>query len=1657
MKKIFLFTLIFLFTSFCLAHPTSSNSPYDDWRMFGHDTGFTKFTNSFAPQNISNTTVITRTFSGDADTSPIVIWDTLYYFPYSGDYNANYAYKLNASNISQMWANSTNQYAIRSAPSYYKGSLFVQLDNYLYQVNSSNLSQIIDYEYIADSTGWSQIPVIFNDFVWTGAGNYAPYVRQFNASNISKPSIDYYVYARPYDFIPVVGNYSYFYFSGTIYQASSSNISKVYGTVSCGDTNRGESPATGEGYYYRICETGTQDTFVQFNASNISQQIANISINGTNPSIGNGYVYVASGVILYQLNASNVSQQLATFNLTTSSGYASPAVTPEYVFVSGGSVMYQLNASNISQKIGSYATGGIIGSSPVVSKGFLYFGSTDDKLYQLGIYNPLPAIKISYPEDEKIYNSVTQINYSTMQNSTYSWDKCWYSNNSGITNYSVQNTGLNFDGIFTTEGLNNFTLFCNDSNNIIYSEYSTFYIDIDTPWFTSVTNRTINQTVALTHQINATDVGGINCFSVNNSNFSISCSGLLSNSTFLSYGNYSLNISVYDYANHYNYTSVIITVLDSVAPLLSVIFPTNNSNSSDTALDVNYSVLDAGSGVSTCWYSNDSMSINTTLVGCTNITSLIWSEGGHNVTIWANDSVGNLNKTTIRFTVDITPPVFNNLSVQKSIQGNSFSYQVNSSDARGVSCYTINDTAAFNVNCTGYIRNSSTVGEGIYTLNLSVNDSVGNVNWTIFTINVTSRPMISLSLISPSGNVNVTQNQTFEVSVNVSCLNADCEEINTSLYAKTASISEVDVAFVCYSSGCSDADDIIGYLTGQGFRVTKNPYNSWTDANLNSTAFDVIVVGGYTESGYYSFDSASDAPRDAYENEQIPLVVVTHYAYPSYFMGITNSYGSYDSSEDYIDNINTSHPIMGGFGANASIDTTSDYLGYLTTGQMTDPYSKLFVGQDSTDTYISGFALEAGQATLGTNPQRFVHLGFNTYDTYPLSTAGNTSSIIKQSICWAATGSPDCIYSQLMNTAMNSSPFYTSNQNPRNYTLVNNTHQVVNFTINTTGNNGTYEFFVQTNKTSYSPIGNITSSWNVTIFSEPMCIPIYQNTSWSEWQNQTSCRVNNTILQNKSLVQYDDVCNSSNTTFWIYQELVCDFCIPLLANTSWSDWTNLSCISNLINQSRQMTQYDSNVCQEIENQTFIEYRSELDCLINLNIYTPLNITYKNATQRVNISSDGVTIWYNWNGINSTYSSAQDILFNEGSNYLTAYANNSFSVVTSFTRVFTIDTISPRISVISPLNQVYNTTKILLNISSDAENIWYNWNGTNLTYFSEDYIYFSNETNILTVYANDSVGNINLTNVTFFSYSDDDFDGIRNEEDNLFGNSSNINSSGVSSLNVTINEDSSVNNANAEAVVTIYDSAIPLLNFTHNFSESFLDLSKIRIIKSDNYIIVNLSGQLQSEYNKTVYIEDNSFVSLCVKDADVSSINEISSDCNGVNETNMTSCLGGSYFANNLFCLDSGDIIRITNLKHSIISGKQANITLPIEKQIASGCLTNWTCSAWSSCNGVNETRTCTKIRSYCYADMKKKPVESRSCSADIGRSVSLEVVDSSAVKTNNYLIYGIVISGLLIFFIGLIILINFIKKKGWYYVKINFKNFRFLQIIKQLRWERTIF
>ena len=84
----------------------------------------------------------------------------------------------------------------------------------------------------------------------------------------------------------------------------------------------------------------------------------------------------------------------------------------------------------------------------------------------------LPVITISYPLNQSYSTNVSDLNY------TYSDDNsgsCWYSNNGGADNYSVQTAGTNFTDVISVEGANTWIVYCSDLSGNENSSNVTFF------------------------------------------------------------------------------------------------------------------------------------------------------------------------------------------------------------------------------------------------------------------------------------------------------------------------------------------------------------------------------------------------------------------------------------------------------------------------------------------------------------------------------------------------------------------------------------------------------------------------------------------------------------------------------------------------------------------------------------------------------------------------------------------------------------------------------------------------------------------------------------------------------------------------------------------------------------------------------------------------------------------------------------------------------------------------------------------------------------------------------------------------------------------------------------------------------------------------------
>ncbi|MEK6914244.1 MAG: LamG-like jellyroll fold domain-containing protein [Nanoarchaeota archaeon] len=210
-------------------------------------------------------------------------------------------------------------------------------------------------------------------------------------------------------------------------------------------------------------------------------------------------------------------------------------------------------------------------------------------------------------------------------------------------------------------------------------------------------------------------------------------------------GNYS---SVSSLGGHNFYSPILSSVTknlivhlnDSLPPDISITTPSiNNSNSSDTGLDILYTRSDAN--LESCWYSNDTYLVNITLASCGNITTLTWSDGLHNVTIWANDTSDRQNKSTRSFKIDSIKPDVNITSPINKTESSDTGLDIlyTRSDINLESCWYSNDSYSVNTTLAS-CGNLTTITwvVGPHNATIYVNDTAGNENRTSVTFNITS-------------------------------------------------------------------------------------------------------------------------------------------------------------------------------------------------------------------------------------------------------------------------------------------------------------------------------------------------------------------------------------------------------------------------------------------------------------------------------------------------------------------------------------------------------------------------------------------------------------------------------------------------------------------------------------------------------------------------------------------------------------------------------------------------------------------------------------------------------------------------------------------------------------------------------------------------------
>ncbi len=179
-----------------------------------------------------------------------------------------------------------------------------------------------------------------------------------------------------------------------------------------------------------------------------------------------------------------------------------------------------------------------------------------------------------------------------------------------------------------------------------------------------------------------------------------------------------------------------------------------------------------------------------------------------------------------------------------------------------------------------------------------------------------------------------------------------------------------------------------------------------------------------------------------------------------------------------------------------------------------------------------------------------------------------------------------------------------------------------------------------------------------------------------------------------------------------------------------------------------------------------------------------------------------------------------------------------------------------------------------------------------------------------------------TSTTTFSFKPVNFDSTMN----FFANDTTLNFTKMTTLS------SSTTDFYNGTISDQFTGIQPLKfsNSTHTFLEFNYDFGKCQQRNAmDNLIFekqntTSARGSflvrgitLPSGYTKTIYLDnlDSSSNSICIKDAELMDISEISSDCSGANETKIL-CTTEGAAKNGYICMDQGKMFKITGANHS---------------------------------------------------------------------------------------------------------------------------------------------
>ncbi|MEK6978366.1 MAG: Ig-like domain-containing protein, partial [Candidatus Hydrothermarchaeota archaeon] len=301
--------------------------------------------------------------------------------------------------------------------------------------------------------------------------------------------------------------------------------------------------------------------------------------------------------------------------------------------------------------------------------------------------------------------------------------------------------------------------------------------------------------------------------------------------------------------------NVQVGTVDTTPPTITVTSPQNTTYAtSNISLNVS-----ANEAIHTWRYSLNG-GANVTFVPNTTFTAAV---GANNITITANDTVGNRNTTTVYFTVsvDTTPPTVTVTSpTNATYASTNTSLNVSANEAISVWQYSLNGAA--NVSFTP--NTTLTAAEGANTIAVTANDTSGNRNTTTVYFTVDTTPP-TVQITSPTNTTYASTSVWANVTLNEPGSSVIAQLDSTTNYTLTNTTGNWNYQLTSLANGAHSvrifANDSLGNMNNSQvvyFTVSvdttppvltiASPANTTyasTNTSLNVSANEAISVWQY--------------------------------------------------------------------------------------------------------------------------------------------------------------------------------------------------------------------------------------------------------------------------------------------------------------------------------------------------------------------------------------------------------------------------------------------------------------------------------------------------------------------------------------------------------------------------------------------------------------------------------------------------------------------------------------------------------------------------------------------------------------------------------------------------------------------------------------------